>query len=208
MKIAAIVVGQLDTNCYVISDEETREAIIIDPGDDPDTINAYIETNKLIPRRIILTHAHYDHVCAVRELKERYGATIAMHDREIPVYDGTKKLCISWGYEEADFPQPDLFVTDGDAISIGEISLLVIHTPGHTPGGICLKGEGVLFSGDTLFRGSVGRTDLPGGNMDQLQESLRKLSLLPAATRICCGHEEETTMGLEMRTNPFMHSLK
>jgi len=206
VKIETIVVGQLDTNCYVLSDEETREAVIVDPGDEPEKISAYIDANNLVPKYIVFTHAHYDHVCAVKELKERYLADIVMHEAESGTYTETKRLCLSWGYDEADFPQPDLLVREGDDIRTGRTSLTVVHTPGHTPGGICLKGDGVLFSGDTLFHGSVGRTDLPGGNMVHLQASLQKIMHLPPDTRIYCGHEEETTIALEMRTNPYMHT--
>jgi glyoxylase-like metal-dependent hydrolase (beta-lactamase superfamily II) len=207
MKISPIIVGRLDTNCFVVSDEETGEALIIDPGDEPEKICSYVDANSLKPKFIIFTHAHYDHVCAARELRERYNAGLVMHESEEKTYALTKKLCISWGYDEEDFPQPDLLVNEGDEIRIGDVSFTVIHTPGHTPGGICLHGDGVLFTGDTLFRGSAGRTDLPGGNRDQLTASLKKLMQLPLSTRVYCGHEKETSIELEMRSNPFMHSL-
>jgi hydroxyacylglutathione hydrolase len=206
MKIETIPVGQLDTNCFVVSDEETREAIIIDPGDDPERLRTYIDAYGLKPAYLIFTHGHYDHVCAVRELKELYQAMIVMHEAEDKTYEDTKKLCMSWGYDEEDFPQPDLLVKEGDEIRLGKTSFAIMHTPGHTPGGICLYGDGVLFTGDTLFRSSAGRTDLPGGDRGHLLASLKRLMQLPPSTRVCCGHEEETTIGLEIRTNPFLHS--
>jgi len=207
MQLETVTVGQLDTNCYVVFDEESREAIVIDPGDEPDKIRAYIDARKLRPTYIIFTHAHYDHVCAVRELKESYQAKIVMHEAEAQTYEATKIRCMSWGYDDDDFPPPDLAVKEGDEVRIGKACFRVIHTPGHTPGGICIYGENLLFAGDTLFRGSVGRTDLPGGNMEHLRQSLKKLASLDPLTRVLCGHEEETTIGIEMRSNPFMHSL-
>ena len=189
----------------MVSDEETGEACIIDPGDEPEKVGAYIDANSLKPLYIIFTHAHYDHVCGVRELKEKYLSRLVMHESERKTYEDTKKLCIPWGFEEEDFPIPDVAANEDDGFSFGGICLRVIHTPGHTPGSICLEGPGVLFTGDTLFRGSAGRTDLPGGDMGALLNSLRKIMELPPATRVLCGHEEETTIGLETRTNPFMN---
>lgn len=207
MQIETIIVGQQDTNCYVVFDEESREAIVIDPGDEPDKISAHIDARKLRPTHIIFTHAHYDHVCAVKELKERYQTKVVMHEAEAQTYDETKKRCMSWGYDADDFPPPDLAVKEDDEVWVGKACFRVIHTPGHTPGGICLHGENLLFAGDTLFLGSVGRTDRPGGNMEHLLQSLKKLTLLNPATRVLCGHDEETTIGRERSSNPFMHSL-
>lgn len=207
MQIETIIVGQLDTNCYVVFDEESREAIIIDPGDEPDRIRAYIDAKNLGLTYILFTHAHYDHVCAVKELKGLYQAKIVMHEAEAQTYGATKKLCMSWGYDADDFPPPDIPVKEDETLRVGKACFSVIHTPGHTPGGICLHGENLLFSGDTLFQGSVGRTDLPGGNMQHLLLSLKKLARLDPSTRVLCGHEEETTIGFELRSNPFMHTL-
>lgn len=207
MQIETVTVGQLDTNCYIVFDEKSREAIIIDPGDEPDKIRTYIDARKLRPTHIIFTHAHYDHVCAVKELKETYQAKVVMHEAETQTYDETKKRCMSWGYDADDFPPPDLTVKEEDEVRVGKTCFRVIHTPGHTPGGICLHGGNILFAGDTLFSGSVGRTDLPGGNMGDLLQSLKKLIRLDPSTRVLCGHDEETTIGFEMRSNPFMHSL-
>jgi glyoxylase-like metal-dependent hydrolase (beta-lactamase superfamily II) len=204
MKIETVVVGQLDTNCVVIADTITRDACIIDPGDEPERISAYIDANELRPAYIIFTHAHYDHVCAARELKEKYHAGIVMHADDVMTYDATKRLCMSWGYDEEDFPLPDLFLQEGDTLRVGDLCFSVIHTPGHTPGSICLFGHGLLVTGDTLFRGSAGRTDLPGGNREHLLHSLKKLVQLPYLTRVVCGHDEETTIGVEATTNPFM----
>ncbi len=204
VKIATLVVGQLDTNCIVIADSLTCDACIIDPGDEPERISDYIDANGLKPAYIVFTHAHYDHVCGARELKEKYHAAMVMHADDMTTYDETKRLCITWGYDEEDFPRPDLFVHEGDTVSVGALCFSVIHTPGHTPGSICLFGHGLLVTGDTLFRGSAGRTDLPGGNREHLRHSLKKLGRLPHPTRVVCGHDAETTIGEEVKTNPFM----
>jgi len=204
MKIETVIVGQLDTNCIVIADAKTGDACIVDPGDEPERICTCIDSNGLRPAYIIFTHAHYDHVCAAREIREKYHADIVMHEDELKTYADSKRLCMSWGYEEEDFPRPDILVREGDVIRVGDLCFSVIHTPGHTPGSICLFGNGVLVTGDTLFRGSAGRTDLPGGNREHLLLSLKKLQQLPHATQVVCGHDEETTIGIEVETNPFM----
>jgi glyoxylase-like metal-dependent hydrolase (beta-lactamase superfamily II) len=206
MNIQKIVVGQIDVNCYVVSDDSKSEAMIIDPGDEFERIGDLIDSMDLIPKYIVFTHAHYDHVCAVKELKDKYNALIVMHEDEQTVYHKTKHLCISWGYEPEDFPPPDLLVRENDTIQLGRIAFKVIHTPGHTPGSMCLHCENILFTGDTLFQGSVGRTDLPGSNTKQLRSSLKKIASLPLDTKVNCGHGKETTIGEEIKHNPFLIS--
>lgn len=207
MDIHKIVVGQLDVNSYIVSDGSNSEALVIDPGDEPEKIIECIDAAGLRPKYIIFTHAHYDHVCAAKELHDRYNAVIVMHEQEKTTYRMTIQLCLSWGYAPEDFPEPERLVKDNDTISAGTISLRVIHTPGHTPGSICIFGENTLFSGDTLFKGSVGRTDLPGGNFRLLSQSLKKLTHLPPETRVLCGHETETSVGVEMKDNPFLRAM-
>jgi hydroxyacylglutathione hydrolase len=202
--IDRIVVGQLDVNCYVVGDGDSSEAFVIDPGDEADRIADLLDAKGLKPRYIICTHAHYDHVCAAGELKDKYGAVIVMHEDEKDTYRMTRTLCLSWGFGEEDFPDPGILVRDGDKIVLGSCGLDVMHTPGHTPGSICLYKEGILFTGDTLFEGSAGRTDLPGGDRSELMGSLKRLAALPAGTRVLCGHGDETTIGVELRKNPFL----
>ncbi len=204
MIIDKIVVGQLDVNCYVVREENSSEAVVIDPGDEFERIADFIDANGLKPRYIIYTHAHYDHVCAAGELKDKYGASVVMHEDEKETYRLTKALCLSWGFGEEDFPEPDILVKDGDRIVLGSLAFEVLHTPGHTPGGICIRAEGNLFAGDTLFEGSVGRTDLHGGDSSKLMSSLKRLMALPADTRVFCGHGDETTIGRELKENPFL----
>jgi len=205
MNVQKVVVGQLEVNCYIATDGRSPEALIIDPGDEPERIAEYIDRRQLKPKYIIFTHAHYDHVCAAGDLHKKYGVPIVMHEDEKTTYEMTKKLCISWGFDAGDFPADFRTVKEGEKITAGELSLEVIHTPGHTPGCICLYGNRTLFTGDTLFKGSVGRTDLPGGNTNKLMESLRKLTGLPADTNVFCGHGEETTVGREMKSNPYLN---
>lgn len=204
MTIEKIVVGQLGVNCYIVYDGGTSEAAVIDPGDEFERIADLLEGQGITPKYILFTHAHYDHVCAAGELKGKYGASIIMHEDEKETYRMAKTLCLSWGLSEEDFPDPDILVTEGDKIVIGGNTWEVLHTPGHTPGSICLYLNGTLFTGDTLFRRSVGRTDLPGGDTAKLEGSLKKLVSLPPDTRVYCGHGDETTIGEELIKNPFL----
>lgn len=204
MNTQKIIVGQIDTNCYIISDEKTAAAIVIDPGDEYERIMEKIDAGKLRPKYILFTHSHYDHVCAARELKDTYGALIAMHADEKPIYENTKNLCMSWGYEADDFPPPDILLKDNDTLEIGRTVFRIVHTPGHSPGSICVYSGTTLFTGDTLFSGSAGRTDLKGGNAGQLLTSLEKIATFPPGTIILCGHGEDTTVAREIRTNPFI----
>jgi len=204
MTVDLVVVGQLEVNCHIVAERSGGEALVIDPGDEFEKIRDAIESLSVVPRHIVFTHAHYDHVCAAAELKEAYGASLIMHEEEERVYRATAEMCMAWGYEEEDFPPADQLVKEGDSIQLGGLRFAVMHTPGHTPGGICLYGGGTLFTGDTLFSGSVGRTDLPGGDTGRLQESLRRILALPDETVVRCGHGPETTLGRERSTNPFL----
>jgi glyoxylase-like metal-dependent hydrolase (beta-lactamase superfamily II) len=206
VKVNKIVVGQLDVNCYIVSDGRQSEAMIIDPGDEAERISDVIDAEKLVPKYIVFTHSHYDHVCAVKELKDKYGSSLVMHESEVEVYENTKKMCMAWGYDSEDFPPPDVLVIDGYEIKVGEMGFKVVHTPGHTPGGICLFGDGIIFTGDTLFSGAAGRTDLPGGDIVKLFNSLKKIASLPSDTKVLCGHGDETTIGYEIENNPFIVS--
>ncbi len=204
MLVNSVVVGQLEVNCYIVSDGHSPEALIIDPGDDHERIAAVIDAHLLKPKYIVFTHAHYDHVCAAGDLVRRYRVPVIMHADDRDTYRSTKDRCVSWGYAPDDFPGDFQEVGEGDTIAVGGLRLKVIHTPGHTPGSICLSGENTLFTGDTLFQSSVGRTDLPGGSTQQLMASLKKLTALPPETRVLCGHAGETTIGSELRSNPYL----
>lgn len=204
MEIQRIPVGQLGANCYIVTDGRSGEALIIDPGDDSERISDYIDRHGLKPIGIFFTHAHYDHVCAAGDLKKLYNAPVIMHEDEQETYEMTKNLCISRGLTPEDFPADYKTVRGGDRIAVGSLSLEVMHTPGHSPGSVCLHGGGAVITGDTLFRGSVGRSDLPGGNTSQLFASLGKLKTLPAGTRVLSGHGDESTIEHEIRNNPYL----
>jgi len=208
--IDRLVLGPFNTNCYILGSESSREGIIIDPADDVNAIMGRVEALKLGIKFIILTHGHIDHIGALKAVKERTGAEMAVHADDAKSLRGLRGWLQSFlipGLTYPVPPPPDQLLKDGDSISVDGLSLQVLHTPGHTPGGICLLGEGVVFSGDTLFNYSVGRTDLPGGSYRQLIESIRtKLMTLPDDTVVYPGHGPETTIGEEKQGNSFLVS--
>ena len=171
MIVTSVPTGQLEVNCYILADEETGKAIIVDPGDDPETIVEAIAG--LDVSMIVLTHGHFDHVGAVPAIKEKTGAKLALHEDEREMYAAVTEQGALWGFKMPKMPPPDVLLKEGDTVDAGELSLTVIHTPGHSPGSISLYAKGVVLTGDTLFMGSVGRTDFPGGSMPKLRQSLR-----------------------------------
>jgi len=203
MIIRSLVVGPLENNCYVIEDEKNHEAFITDPGDEPDRIIDLIQEYGLKIKYIICTHAHFDHIAAISELKEETRANIIIHKDDLDLYENAPKHALLWGFEIAPLPEPDVLIQEGDTISIGELQFTVFHTPGHSPGGICIYGNNIIITGDTLFAGSVGRTDLPGGDISQLRKSFNRLMTLPADTEVLPGHGPETTIGREKTENFF-----
>lgn len=205
MIIKSLVVGPLEENCFIIGDKRTKKAIVIDPGDEPDRIMELIRDNSLDVRYIICTHAHFDHVGAVTDIKKETGARIVVHKDELELYHGVRDQAIFWGYELDSLPEPDMLVKDGDDIKVGSLVFKVLHTPGHSPGSICLLGEGIVITGDTLFAGSVGRTDFYGGDTDKLRNSFERLMLLPPETRVLAGHGPNSTIGRESSGNYFLN---
>lgn len=205
MIIQRIVTGPLEENCYIIGDDSTQQAIVIDPGDEPDRILDFIRENALAVKYIICTHAHFDHIGAVGDVKKATGAQVLIHPEDSALYDQAKDQAAIWGFAIDDTPQPDGSLNEGDTIRVGELSFQVLHTPGHSPGGICLYGEGIVITGDTLFHGSVGRTDFHGGSIEQLRASFRRLLDLPEDTLVYSGHGPETTIKREKRENYFVH---
>lgn len=203
MEIKGITVGPLEVNCYLISDTERKEAIVVDPGDEPDRILDLIEEGGLKVRYIVCTHAHFDHVGAVPELKEATSAEIVIHEEEGEVYEAARDMAAFWGYDIEPLPPPEVLTREGDEIGAGGLRFRVLHTPGHSPGGICLYGNGVVLTGDTLFAGSVGRTDFPGGDPERLKDSFRRLMSLPADTVVLPGHGPRSTIGRERVENLF-----
>lgn len=203
MFLIRLVVGPLEVNCYILGDEETKEAVVIDPGDEDDRILDVLKEKGLKLRYIINTHAHFDHVGVNHALKDVTGAEIMIHEGDQDLLRVAGDQAFLYGL---DVPpsRADRFLRDGDEIEVGKIKLRVLHTPGHSEGGICLLGDGFVFTGDTVFAGSAGRTDFPGGNMGKLLKSIReRLASLDDSIRILPGHGPETTIGFEKRNNPF-----
>lgn len=203
MLIRNITVGPLQANCFIIGDETSRQAIVIDPGDEPDLIMDVINENRLEVSYIVCTHGHFDHVGAVSDIKEKTGAKVIIHKDEIEIYHAARDMAAFWGYEVERLPEPDMLVDDGDRIGVGNTNFTILHTPGHSPGGICLYGDDIIVTGDTLFAGSVGRTDFYGGDMNKLRESFNRLMSLPDETRVLPGHGPDSTIGIEKKDNPF-----
>ncbi|HZJ83843.1 MAG TPA: MBL fold metallo-hydrolase [Clostridia bacterium] len=208
MKVVVLSVGLLGANSYIIYDEKKMQGAIIDPGGDPHIILKKIDDLGLNIKYILLTHGHFDHIDAVGEIKDKTGAQIAIHKEEAPsLTDIFKNLSFSMGMESVQ-PEADLLLEKGDVLEVGEISLKVIHTPGHSPGSISILGDGLVFTGDTLFKGSIGRTDFIGGNAKQILQSIsNELLILEDKTIVYSGHGPATSIGAEKSTNPFLEGL-
>ena len=208
MLVKQLTVGMMGVCCYIASCEATKEAAVIDPGGDEDRILDYCRQNGLKVVYIINTHGHPDHVCGNALIKEATGAKIVMHADDVSYFSepGIKGFFSSLGLPES--PPVDVVVKDGDVITVGKEQLEVIHTPGHTPGGICLYSPPHCFTGDTLFVGAVGRTDFPGGSMRQMIDAIKtRLMTLPPDTLVWPGHGyggSQSTMAREARTNPYL----
>ncbi|MCC7370458.1 MAG: MBL fold metallo-hydrolase [Chloroflexi bacterium] len=206
LMVRGVVVGLFQANCYIIGSRQTGEAICFDPGDDVDEIKALARDMRVRITRIVCSHGHLDHIMAVRALREVTGAPFLLHQADLEL---ARSLPLSaaraLGREMPPPPDPDAFLTEGDDVELAGETFSVLHTPGHTPGSICLYGGGILFSGDTLFQGTIGRTDLPGGNYDEILDSLAvKLMDLPDETIVRPGHMDQTTIGAERRYNDFV----
>ncbi|MGE4353815.1 MAG: MBL fold metallo-hydrolase [Oscillospiraceae bacterium] len=198
MLIKDFQVGQLDTNCYIVTDEDTLDCAVIDPGDESNTILDYIEDNKLKCRFIFLTHGHYDHTMAVRVIAEETGAKVCINELDTKVNPDNAPFAFTP-------PAGAILYAEGDVMHVGSLEFHVIQTPGHSPGGVTLRCENVLFTGDTLFHDSCGRTDLPGGDMDTLMKSLKKLAMLPGDYEVYPGHMDSTTLDRERRFNYYIN---
>jgi hydroxyacylglutathione hydrolase len=211
----SIPVGMLQCNCSIIGDPVSREALVVDPGDEVNRILELLGRHKLTVKAIVSTHAHIDHVGGLSKLHQYTGAPVMMHRDDVPLYQGMEIQAAFLGVPTPEIGELDQLLTEGDALQWGSLQAHVMHTPGHTPGRISLylpPGAGQitlaapqLFAGDTLFAGSIGRTDLWGGSMDQIMESLRgKLLQLPDDTIVHPGHGPRTTIGEERQSNPFL----
>lgn len=208
MLLKTVVVTEFMTNCFILGDEQTKKAFVVDPGGEADKILSQIESLRLEVVAIVNTHAHVDHIGAIREVRDATGAQVMIHRSELPLLQSASRMGRLFGIHVEQPPDPDRFLEEGDDISLGNsLSLKVIETPGHSPGGISLvSSDGkICFAGDTLFAGSIGRTDLPGGDYHTLISSI-KTKLLPLGddVKVLPGHGPATTLGTERRYNPFL----
>jgi len=208
MIIRGFEIGPFWTNCYIVGSESTGEGMIIDPAADPDFIMKQVKKLNLDIKIIVATHTHPDHLMALGAIKKETGASFALHEAEPSgkrAAGASRMISLMVGSPVEPPPDPDIVLKDGDIVEVGDLKFTVLHTPGHSPGGICLYGNGVVFVGDTLFNLSVGRTDFPGCSHDVLIDSIqRKLIVLPEDTTVYPGHGPKTTIGDERRHNPFL----
>ena len=208
MILKELVVGMFGSNCFIVGSESGKKGIVIDPGADAGAIVNAVNDTGLSIELIVATHNHVDHVGALRQVKEATGAPYAVHEADaesvMPEMFG-RMLGVMMSRSLKAPPKPDRLLRDGDVIAVGDLEFSVLHTPGHTPGGISLRGDGIVFSGDTLFNFGIGRTDLSGGDYATLMDSIvTKLMVLPDETVVYPGHGPRTTIGAERRMNPFL----
>jgi glyoxylase-like metal-dependent hydrolase (beta-lactamase superfamily II) len=205
VKIEVIVNSPFQTNSYLIHNDQSASAVLIDPGDDAGMFVARLSRGKLDLAAILLTHGHLDHVGAVAALQKQLNAKVYMHPADLPILKTGPELALNFGLPIPELFQPDIELEDNQKITVAGIECSVLHTPGHTPGGVCFLSGEYLFAGDTLFAQSIGRTDLPGGNHHQLIASIeQKLLPLPDNTIVYPGHGPDTTIGVEKVTNMFL----
>ncbi len=205
MLIETLVVGPLQVNCYLVACPRTGQALVVDPGAEGERILASVERAGLTVAAVVNTHGHFDHIGANRFVVEGTGAPLLLHAGDQPLLRNARQHAAQFGLHAELSPEPDRLLADGDRVTAGDLAFEVLHIPGHSPGGICLFGHGHLFVGDVLFAGSVGRTDLPGGNHAQLIGGIRqRLLTLPPATVVHPGHGPDTTIGRETGSNPFL----
>lgn len=201
-------VGPIACNCVILGDERTKAAIVVDPGDDVERITAVLRQYELSVAAIVATHAHIDHVGGLAALKQMTGAPILLHEADMPLYENIAVQAAWLGVPTPPVDEIDRYLTEGKPLDFGEHALHVIHTPGHSPGSVSFvleEREPIILSGDTLFAGSIGRTDLWGGSFAEIMRSIRtKLLALDDKTVVIPGHGPQTTIGSERRTNPFI----
>lgn len=213
MIVESRAVGPFFKNGFVVGCQRTHEAVVIDPGDEVAELLALVSDAKMTVKYILLTHAHIDHVTGVSAAKAAYGVPVWLHRADLFLYEAAPQQARMFGLPVPTLPPIDQFYVDGQTLRVGDLDVLVSHTPGHCPGGVCLRiapagaptTAGELFVGDTLFAGSIGRTDLPGGDHETLLSSIRRvLFAYPDDTVVHPGHGPSTTIGRERRTNPFL----
>ncbi len=208
LNMKVLVVGSLGVNCYILHEEGDNEAVVIDPGGSEEAVWRHISAEGLTLKAILNTHAHADHIGAVDFLREKTGAKFYLHEADAPMLlDARKNLSAFMGMPIVTKPA-DVLLKGGEVLDICHMKFTVLHTPGHSPGGVCYLMEDRVFSGDTLFAESVGRTDFPGSSAKDLMTSVReKLLVLPDEIKVYCGHGPETTIGHERKYNPYINGF-
>jgi hydroxyacylglutathione hydrolase len=207
VKIETFVVGAFQENAYLLVDESSGGAVLIDPGDEGDTLLAAIRDGGWTLEAIWLTHAHLDHIGGIAEIRRAVDVPIYLHPADLPVYAYAPMVAQRYGLPFELGPTPERPLQEGDRMSLGAMGFDVWHMPGHAPGHVIFHGHGVVFGGDVLFAGSVGRTDLPLSDGNAFQQTLARMTTLPSETVVLPGHGSETTIGEEVATNPFLTGL-
>ena len=207
MTLRTLCLGELDTNCYIVWDDN-RVAMVVDPADEADEILSVIKSENLSVAAVVLTHVHFDHLLAAEEVCAATGASLCIgRGDEDALSDPIRNLSSVFQMCPPVCLKADRMLCDGDVLTVGELTFTVLETPGHTPGCICLMGDGVLFAGDTLFYDSIGRVDFPGSDVAEMVESLRRLMTLPVDLKVYSGHGPETTIGREVQYNPYLQRI-
>ncbi len=205
MIIKTLAVGPIMANCYIVGCESGKQAAVIDPGDETDKILMALAEAGLTVKYILNTHGHFDHVGGNRRMKDATGAELLIHPNDVRMLESLPQAAAAFGLSAESSPPPDRTIAEGDTITFGDITLQVLHTPGHSPGGVSFHANGAVFVGDTLFAGSIGRTDFEGGDFNTLISSIKnKLFPLGDDVTVYTGHGPTTTIGQEKQMNPFL----
>jgi glyoxylase-like metal-dependent hydrolase (beta-lactamase superfamily II) len=207
LNVETFVTGPFQENCYIVSDAASRAGAIVDPGDEADVLSDAIRKGDIDLRAIWLTHAHIDHIGAVAGIRRTWSVPIYLHPAELPFYQNGAVQASYYGLSFEPPPPPDVEFVDGMSLTLGTLQFQVMFAPGHAPGHVIIYGHGVAFVGDCLFAGSIGRTDLPLANGKQLARTLARIAALPPETRVLSGHGPPTTVGEELRSNPFLSGI-